>query len=127
MFGRNTVLLLIATMLAACGAAQSADQTFRLARGQQATVELQENPSTGYRWQVDVSSSTNLSILRLEDRGFASGAGDSRKPLLGAPGVHRWSIAALSAGSARVTFVYRRPWESAPVRRHAVAIEATGP
>jgi inhibitor of cysteine peptidase len=125
MFGRSTRSLLIAAMLAACGGAQAADQSFRLARGQQATVELQENPSTGYRWQVDASASANLSILRIEDRGVASGA--SRKPLLGAPGVHRWSIAAVNAGSARVTFVYRRSWEAAPVQRHEVAIEATAP
>lgn len=125
MVGRNIISLLVAAMLAACGGAQAADQTFRLARGQQATVELQENPSTGYRWQVDAAASANLSILRIEDRGFASGA--NRKPLLGAPGIHRWSIAALSAGSARVTFVYRRSWEATPVRRHEVAIEATGP
>jgi len=116
------LLLAAAIMVAADVGADAADQTLQLAVGQQATVELEENPSTGYRWTIDAKADVNASILRIDDRGFSQDAGGKR--LLGAPGIHRWSIAATSAGSARVTFVYARSWEAAPVRRHQVTIQA---
>lgn len=103
--------------------AEAAEQTFRLAVGQSASVELEENPSTGYRWEIDAGASSNLPILRISDRGFSEREGGKR--LLGAPGIHRWNIEAASAGTARVIFIYRRPWEDKAGRRHEVAVEAT--
>lgn len=116
-------LLLAAAILTAAGAgADAADQTLKLTVGQQTTVELEENPSTGYRWTIDAKAGVNASILRISDRGFSQEAGGKR--LLGAPGIHRWSIEATSAGSASVTFVYARSWEATSVRQHQVTIQA---
>lgn len=102
--------------------AEAADQTLRLAVGQSASVELEENPSTGYRWGVDAKASSNLPILRISDRGFSEREGGKR--LLGAPGIHRWNIEAASTGTASVIFIYRRPWEDKAARSHEVAVEA---
>ena len=116
-------LLLAAAILTAAGAgADAADQTLELTVGQQAAIELEENPSTGYRWTIDAKAGVNALILRIDDLGFSQDAGGKR--LLGAPGIHRWSIAATSAGSAGVTFVYARSWEATAVRRHQVTIQA---
>jgi inhibitor of cysteine peptidase len=116
-------LLLAAGMMAAAGVgADAADQTLKLRVGQRATIELEENPSTGYRWTIDAKAGVNASILRIEDRGFSQAANGQRP--LGAPGIHRWSIAATSAGSASVTFVYQRSWEATAVRSHQVMIQA---
>jgi inhibitor of cysteine peptidase len=103
--------------------AVAADQTFKLAVGQPAVVELETNPSTGYGWAIDGKESANLSILRIDDRGVSNNA--AGKPLPGAPGIHRWSIEPMSAGTASITFVYRRPWETSIARRHQVVIDAT--
>lgn len=103
--------------------AEAAEQRLRLAVGQSASVELEENPSTGYRWEIDAKASSNLPALRIGDRGFSQREGGKR--LLGAPGIHRWNIEAASAGTARVIFIYRRPWEGNAVRSHEVAVEAT--
>lgn len=116
------LLLAVAMMAAAVAGAGAADQTLRLTVGQATTIELEENPSTGYRWVVDPKASVNASILHIDDRGFSQDTGGKR--LLGAPGIHRWSIEATSAGSASVTFVYGRSWESTSVRTHQVAIQA---
>jgi inhibitor of cysteine peptidase len=118
-----SVLLAAAMLTTAAVGADAADQTLKLAVGQQATIELEENPSTGYRWTIDAKAGVNAAILRIDDRGFSQGAA-AGKPLLGAPGIHRWSVAATSAGSASVTFVYARSWEAAPIRRHQVTVEA---
>jgi inhibitor of cysteine peptidase len=114
--------LVIGLLVVVATEGQAADQTLRLAIGQSATIELQENPSTGYRWVVDTKTSSNLSILHIDDRGFSRNAANSH--LLGAPGVHRWSVKAESPGSASITFVYGRPWEASVARRHQVAVEA---
>jgi inhibitor of cysteine peptidase len=120
---RLRCLLLAAAMSAVPSiGAGAADRILTLAVGQQAAIELEENPSTGYRWAVDSGASSNLSILHIKDLGFSENAGGRR--LLGAPGIHRWSVEAVRAGSASVTLVYRRPWEASSVRRHEVTIEA---
>ena len=109
-------LLVVAT------AAQAADQTLHIAVGQSATVELQENPSTGYRWAVDAQASSNLAILSIDDHGFSQNSAAGH--LVGAPGVHRWQVQAANAGSASIMFVYGRPWEASVARRHQVDVEA---
>jgi inhibitor of cysteine peptidase len=119
----NRLCLAFALNAFAFGAAHAADQTLKLAVGQQAPIELEENPSTGYSWAIDAQASRNLSILRIDDRGFSHNAGG--KPLPGAPGVHRWNVQATSPGNASVTFVYRRPWETSVARRHLVVVDAT--
>ncbi|MDO8400908.1 MAG: protease inhibitor I42 family protein [Bradyrhizobium sp.] len=122
-YASRACLLLAAAMVATTGVgADAADQTLKLTVGQQATVELEENPSTGYRWTIDAKAGVNASILRIDDRGFSQDA--SGKRLLGAPGIHRWSIEATSAGNASVTFIYARSWEATSVRRHQVTIQA---
>jgi inhibitor of cysteine peptidase len=116
-------LSLAAAMMAAAGTgAGAADQTLNLTVGQQAIIELEENPSTGYRWVVDAKASVNPSILRIDDRGFSRSSGG--KPLLGAPATHRWTIEATSAGNASISFVYGRPWEATVIRTHQVTIQA---
>jgi predicted secreted protein len=104
--------------------ARAEDQSVRLALGQKTTVQLEENPTTGYRWQIDRTKSENLPIVRIDDLGFTAREGGAR---VGASGIHRWSIEALSAGKARIVFEYLRPWEKAAVRRHEISVEVTAP
>lgn len=115
---------LVAILLMTIGG-EAAEQKLRLAIGHSASVALEENPSTGYRWAVDTKASSGLSIVRIDDRGFSER--EEGKRLLGAPGIHRWDIQAVSAGTANVVFIYRRPWENKPARSHEVAVEATVP
>ncbi len=103
--------------------AAHAGQTLKLAVGQPAIIELEANPSTGYSWTVDTQASSNLSILRIDDRGFSQSPDGQR--LMGAPGVHRWSVQATRPGNASISFIYRRPFETSVARRHEVEVEAT--
>jgi inhibitor of cysteine peptidase len=121
----SQLTFLVAIVLIMTVDAEAADQTLRLAVGHSARVELEENPSTGYRWGVDAKASSSLSIVRISDLGFSER--EEGKHLLGAPGIHRWDIKAVSAGTANVVFIYRRPWENKPARNHEVAIEAAIP
>ncbi len=76
-------------------------------RGDSITLELSENPSTGYLWQMTASDATILEIV--QDEYVAPDNGDS--PLLGAAGTHRYRFRAAKAGTATLTLVLCRAWE----------------
>lgn len=101
--------------------AERSEQTVEFAPGGRATIELAENPSTVYVWRFDAQRSKNAGIVRIADQGFAQAPSD--RPLVGAPGRHRWSIEGISVGRAELIFVNLRPWEDAPVREHVVAVD----
>jgi inhibitor of cysteine peptidase len=132
MIGRNALVCLLASaawlggeaaMIApsALAQVQKSEQSVVLTSGAQATVELTENPSTGYVWRLDSQRSKNAGIVKVVDQGFSPPASD--RPPVGAPGRHRWSLEAVGAGRAELVFVNLRPWEDRPVREHAVAVE----
>lgn len=88
-----------------------------LSRGRAKTIELPENPSTGYTWKIDEEGSDNLSILTIIDHGHKRGGS-----MPGAPGRRSWSLRARSTGHAILQLVYQRPWEPAPVETRRIQI-----
>ena len=76
----------------------------RAPAGTPARFALEENGTTGYRWEID--SNTNECEVVVEHRGASAANG-----LAGAPG--RMSVAVTSKVQtpARLEFRYRRPWE----------------
>lgn len=65
---------------------------------------LEENGTTGYRWEID--SNTNECEVVVEHRGASVAGG-----LAGAPGRMSVSVTSKVQTPARVEFRYRRPWE----------------
>lgn len=93
----------------------------RLDVGDEVTIRLAENPSTGYRWTV--TNSAPAVLAPLEDRIVSS----SGKP--GAAAERELGYTATAPGIATLELVQRRAWESpaAALDRFAVTIEVTGP
>lgn len=113
-------LLAAALALAPLAAwAEASESKLSLAPGARSTIELAENPSTGYVWRFDAQRSANAAIVRIVDQGFSPG-GD--RALIGAPGLRRWSIEALTLGNAKLIFVKERPWEGQPVGEHVIDV-----
>ncbi len=99
--------------------------SLRLAPGARGEIALEETPSTGYVWRMDVATSVNMKILGIENLGFLRPAGPEAAPArIGAPGVHKWAVKALAPGSAKVLFVLERPFENRkrPVRMQDVDV-----
>jgi inhibitor of cysteine peptidase len=69
------------------------------------TLELAENPSTGYSWNL-----TTTSGLRIASDGYVPAA--TNATIVGAGGLHRWEIITVAAGLQEVTGAYVRPWET---------------
>ncbi|MCK9278233.1 MAG: protease inhibitor I42 family protein [Methanoculleus sp.] len=77
------------------------NETITLPAGSEITISLDENPTTGYSWNV--TSSAGLSYVN--DTYIAPETG-----LVGAGGVHVWEYIAAETGSAEFSAIYMQPW-----------------
>jgi inhibitor of cysteine peptidase len=76
-----------------------------VSRGSKVTVELEENPTTGYRWTVN---SIDEVFLVPEGDAFLTGA----QMGLGAGGVRRFFFRAKGTGCTSLSLINKRPWQS---------------
>ena len=79
-------------------------ESVELRPGQLAELTLPENPTTGFRWQMEAAGEPDCSLV--EDL-FEPSPGPP-----GAAGVHRWRFQAVRAGIGRIELASRRPWQS---------------
>jgi len=79
-------------------------QQVDLQRDQEMILELAANPSTGYRWQIELTCSAVLDKISGEQFIPASSA-------VGAGGVAAWHFRAARTGTDLLRLVYRRPFE----------------
>jgi len=87
-----------------------------LKNGENFTLQLRGNPSTGYSWQLNVSE--GLSILS-EDYTQDPAPGES----VGVPGTYTWIIQAVAPGSQQVDGEYVRPWEEGSEGNFTLTVE----
>jgi len=109
------VVVCAAALLAACGGGSGgatikvteADNTKTLAAevGDEISVTLKENPTTGYGWNMIAG----LGLTAVSDE--FTGPSPSSSPMMGAGGVHTWVFKVDQAGTLTLTGVYARSWE----------------
>lgn len=82
--------------------------------GEEFTIYLSSNPTTGYQWQLD--GALDESLLKLV--GSTYRAQETGKAVVGAGGTEIWTFRALKPGQTTIKLKYIRPWEKdvAPVR-----------
>lgn len=78
-------------------------KSINLTNGDTFSLELRENPSTGYSWQLNLSQ--GLSIL--SDKYTQDQAAEGQ---VGVPGTHSWEIKAVTQGSQLIKGIYKQPW-----------------
>jgi inhibitor of cysteine peptidase len=86
----------------------------QLRLGDEITVVLEENPTTGYRWHADIDAAR----LQLTDDQYQG----AERPV-GAGGTRRMTFAPITAGPARLHLVKRRSWEQAGVAEFDMALD----
>ena len=107
------VLVLLSAWCAGCSrssmtitAEKSYDgRTINLRVGDGVKVTLEENPTTGYKWDF-LSRPEPVCVIVTDAYVANTSAG-----LMGAGGVHNWEFRAVDKGTASVRLGYRRPWE----------------
>lgn len=83
---------------------ESADgQTVTLPLGTTFLVWLQENPTTGYSWNVTVTDGLEIT----NDTYIPPTSG-----LIGAGGSHTWNVLTVKTGAQEFSGIYRRPFEN---------------
>lgn len=105
--------------LTASGPTETA-QKVNVSSGDEFTVELESNPTTGYEWQV--VQIEDEAIVRLVDSEYVPPDSD----LLGASGKEVFTFEALEEGNTKVTLEYARQFEESPIARHAVDVTVGG-
>lgn len=106
------VVLLGLFMLVGCDHASAQkiygkeDTIIDVKAGETFTIQLEENPTTGYGWTVSVSDESIVKPGSDQYNTESSGEG-----LAGAGGVHTYTFEALAKGAAQITFVYERSFE----------------
>lgn len=66
-------------------------------------LKLNENPTTGYSW--DLSLPEGIVLVKDEFVG-------PDEPMPGAGGVHEWTLEAVSEGNYQINAIYKRSWEN---------------
>lgn len=77
--------------------------TEALALGTSFTVVLDENPTTGYSWNVSVTDGLNVT----NDTFIPPTSG-----LMGAGGIHTWDVLTTKTGLQEFSGIYMQPWEN---------------
>lgn len=80
-------------------------KSLALGLGDDIVLTLAENPTTGYRWQLD--SPPGL-IVSVTGDSFTPGSGQ-----IGGGGTRTFSLRALRAGAARLSLKLKRSWDPA--------------
>ena len=78
-------------------------------RGEKFIIELQSNPSTGYRWHLLYF---NKSILNLISSEFAPEPTNK----IGTAGTQRFNFEATKEGTTSIKLIYKRSWERETVK-----------
>ena len=81
--------------------ANSSEISLRM--GDSIVLKLNENPSTGYSW--DLSLPEGIVLVKDEFVG-------PDEPMPGAGGVHEWTLKAASEGNYQINAIYKRSWEN---------------
>lgn len=94
-------------------------KTITVNKGETFTVKLDENPTTGYSWNMTVGNGLQI----VSDRYVPNAT-----HLIGSGGYHEWTIKAVGNGTYMVSGVYKRPWE--PVvgneQRYTLTVKVVG-
>ncbi|MBA2864175.1 beta-propeller domain-containing protein [Methanococcus maripaludis] len=78
----------------------------KVAIGENISIKLDENPTTGYTWNYSISDDDKIELLSdeyIED--------ETDDGIVGAGGVHEWTFNATESGEVELTFDYYRSWE----------------
>jgi len=87
--------------------------------GRRFEVSLESNKSTGFEWQFEMDPPSGIArMVKYEYR--------LKYPrMIGQGGEEIWSFRALAAGTVRITFKYRRPWEKKAAAEREVVYYVT--
>ena len=92
------------------------DENITVKKGQEFTIILESNPSTGYQW----IPTFNTSIINLVSHNFQAST-----KLMGSPGTDTFKFKATNQGTEPLKMIYKRSWEKEFVKEKVFKINVT--
>ena len=83
---------------------KSMQNDFQIEVGDKVYIELCSNPSTGFKWNYDLSADN---VLKEEGYDFEEPDGD----VVGASGKEIWTFEAIGKGTTVINMEYSQPWQ----------------
>lgn len=81
-------------------------------------IELESNPSTGYRWELDPNSYNSDIIAKLSNQILPP-----MFPSLGSTGLEKWLFKAVGTGNTTLFMQYKRPWEQENLYTFTITVQ----
>jgi len=91
-------------------------------------VQVSSNPSTGYRWVLNIPPKVSNCFVVSKDGEFSKDPGTKQGlVLMGAPGLQEWEIQANCVGNFVLQWHNLRPWEKEklPINTYPLRLEIT--
>jgi predicted secreted protein len=109
----SIVVLLVMGLLVGCSSSGGAtytdpSKTVEVANGQQFTIVLDGNYTTGFQWEA----SFDQAYLKMVSQEYKPN--ESKPGMVGVPGKQYYVLLALKKGATKVTCTYKRSFETAP-------------
>lgn len=96
------------------------NQSVRLIAGQVLKIRLPGNPTTGYKWILQIKPDEK--VFRLVKEAYQPFVKNPH--ILGGTGSQYWEFLSLAPGRTSLLLVYGRPWEQAPpIKTYHLEIE----
>jgi predicted secreted protein len=92
------------------------DENITVKKGQEFTITLESNPTTGYQW----IPTFNTSIINLVSHNFQPST-----KLMGSPGTEIFIFKATNQGTEPLKMIYKRSWEKEFVKEKVFMINVT--
>ena len=92
------------------------DENITVKKGQEFTITLESNPTTGYQW----TPTFNTSIINLVSHNFQPST-----KLMGSPGTEIFKFKATNQGTEPLKMIYKRSWEREFVKEKVFMINVT--
>jgi len=83
---------------------KSGDYDYKIKKGEQFIINLDENITTGYSWNYKIDDETVVKLFKDEYQ-------EPSSKLIGASGTHQFIFVGEKKGDATITFKYYRIWE----------------
>ncbi|MGD2253627.1 MAG: protease inhibitor I42 family protein [Anaerolineales bacterium] len=120
---KGLAIAMLAVMLGACAPAgpieidcnsfyQDPNQAGQVAlrAGDEITVRLCSNPSTGYQWAEEAEIG-DTDVLVQKSHAYQAPAEEGGPPAPGTPGIEVWVFRAVKSGESTIRLEYSQPWD----------------
>jgi inhibitor of cysteine peptidase len=88
---------------------QKSDQMISASVGEPFVIELEGNPTTGYKWDLQLDSSK----VKIIDRQYQASGG-----AMGSGGKERFTLQPVASGETSIRALYKRVWEPSAIEEH---------